>query len=608
VTPGLQFIKGVWQCCVYSKHATAIWFCLFEGNRETQKIPLVKSGDYFCGTIAGLKLGDIYGLRADGPWQPELGHLFDASKLLVDPLARLLNHPFAYHPELGQRGVDTAQFVPKAVVSDELPDLPLRKTTTPHNIYEVGVKSFSQLNPKISLKNRGALAALAEPEAISHLKTLGIDTVELMPLHAWIDERHLHVLGLSNAWGYNAVQFMALDPRLCPHGWADLKHVVNVLHQNNIQVVLDVVFNHTGESDVFGPTLSFRGLDNLSYYAQSNGQLHNDAGCGNSLSLNASAVADMVLHSMRQLVLKTGLDGYRFDLATALGRLPTGFAPHAPLLQAISNDPILSTRILIAEPWDVGPGGYQLGQFPKQWLEWSDKYRDDVRRFWRGDDWSANSLATRICGSADVFGGRAPSASVNFIAAHDGFTLRDLTLFSSKQNYANGEDNRDGNSSEITWLGGNTRALLATLFLSRGTPMITAGDEFGRSQNGNNNAYAQDNSISWLNWEKCDLELLQFVKTLIALRKNLSEWFADEFVSGDASSWFGLNGEALNWHQPHTKFVVFVQTNVKAQLAIAFNNQATECALGLAGKWKRLFTSGNGENCPQYSVSVFLET
>lgn len=605
--PGLKLVSGGAEFFLFSRHGTAAWFCLFEGDRETKRIALIKSGDHFCGFIKDLKIGDTYGLRVDGPWQPDAGHLFDVHKLLVDPMATKIDRPFEYVAALGQRGVETSHLVPKGIVEEEKADVPLHKVRRPLFIYELNVKAFTKLYDKVHPAKRGTILALTEPAIISHLAALGVDTVELMPIHAWIDERHLHALGLHNAWGYNSVQFMALDPKLAPGGWADLRLTIETLHAHNIQVVLDVVYNHSGESDVFGPTLSFRGLDNLSYYAQSNGKLHNDAGCGNALDLNNPPVMDMVLQSLRQLVLKTGLDGFRFDLATSLGHKATGFDPEAPLLNAIMADAVLGDRILIAEPWDVGLGGYQLGQFPASWLEWSDRYRDDVRRFWRGDDWSANNLATRICGSSDVFGDRKPSASVNFIAAHDGFTLRDLTQFSAKQNFANGEENRDGNSSEVIWRGGDVRALLATLFLSRGTQMLTAGDEFGRSQDGNNNAYAQDNETTWLNWAKRDKGLIHFVQTLVKLRANLAEWFADEFVTGKTATWFGVTGAALDWQIPQNRFVVFVQKRGKKQLAIAFNASAEAMKFKIAGDWKRLFCSAAGDDCPKYSVSVFLK-
>ena len=473
-------MKGGAEVALFSRNGTAAWMCTFAGEVE-KRTELKKSGDVFFGFVRGMKAGDMYGFRLSGPWTPENNHRFDQNKLLVDPYATRISCAFKYAAPLSELGVNTAALVPKCIAEVELPDVPLRKIKPPRLIYELGVKSFTKLHPEIPMEQRGTVAALAHPAIIAHFRKIGVDTLELMPIHCWIDERHLQDLGLTNAWGYNSVQFMALDPRVAPGGWAELRDTVSVLHQNGIQVIMDVVYNHSGESDQLGPTISFRGLDGATYYAHTDGKLHNDAGCGNTLDLNNPPVTEMVLDSLRHAVLKCGVDGFRFDLATVLGRTEDGFQAGAPLVKRITDDAVLGSRILIAEPWDVGPGGYRLGNFPPQWLEWNDQYRDTVRRFWRGDLWSANQMATRLCGSSDIFVGRKPSNSVNFIAAHDGFTLRDLTLYAAKLNCANGESNRDGNSAEITWPSGNVEALLATLFLSRGTMMMTAGDEFGRT-------------------------------------------------------------------------------------------------------------------------------
>jgi len=566
-------------------------------------------GETFTGFVPGVKSGTQYGFRVQGPWAPEEGLLFDDSKLLIDPYATQIASAYNYNPALSQRHVDTASLVPKCVVEELLPDLPLRPVTKPKLIYELGVRSFTKLHPGVPEAKRGTVAALGEPIIIEHLKKIGVDTVELMPLHAWIDERHLAPLGLSNAWGYNPVQYFAPDPRLCPGGWAELKEAVAKLHAAGIQVILDVVYNHSGESDVFGPTISFRGLDNATYYAQTKGVLHNDTGCGNMLACNHPHVMQMIIDSLRFLVLKCGLDGYRFDLATVLGRMSDGFHADAPLIKAITHDDVLGSRILIAEPWDVGPGGYQVGHFPKGWSEWNDQYRDGTRRFWRGDDWSANQMATRLCGSSDLFATRAPSASINFIAAHDGFTLRDLTRFAVKQNEANGEGNRDGNASEVTWMDGNVEALLATLFMSRGTMMITAGDEFGRTQNGNNNAYCQDNAITWLNWLKADQNLIAFTSNLSVLRAKLQDFLQDDFVKPEEGTWFGADGKAFNWNQPQNRFLGLVISRGGKRIAIVLNaGDAVKFASPTQKKWKRIFCSGDGAECAARAVSVFEET
>ena len=573
-------------------------------------MPLTRTGDVFSGFVKGIKAGDTYGFRVAGPWAPTEGHRFDESKLLIDPYASQLSAPFAYTPELSTRGTDTAKVLPKCVVQPELPDVPLREITKPRFIYELGVKSFTKLHPEIPVAQRGTVAALAHPAIIAHLKKIGADTVELMPIHAWIDERHLGPLGLTNAWGYNDVQFFALDPRLVPGGWVELRNTIAALHQNGIQLIMDVVFNHSGEGDQFGPTLSFRGLDNATYYAMSAGELHNDAGTGNTLALNNPPVTEMVLDALRHAVLKAGVDGFRFDLATVLGREEDGgFHADAPLIKAITQDPVLGSRILIAEPWDVGPGGYRLGNFPSQWLEWNDQYRDGVRRFWRGDFWSANQLATRLCGSSDVFAGRKPSSSVNFVAAHDGFTMLDLTRFASKMNVVNGEANRDGNSDEVTWPSGDVPAMLATLFFSRGTMMLTAGDEFGRSQDGNNNAYCQDNAITWLDWPKADADLINFVSRINDVRAKYESFFEDQFVGAKDAFWFDAQGKPLEWQRKENRFLGLLLKRNKQGLAIMLNSDEQEAAPQLPATkkqiWEKIFASAEGANCPPQALAIY---
>ncbi|MEO6607324.1 MAG: glycogen debranching protein GlgX, partial [Aestuariivirga sp.] len=545
MTPGLRLVDGGAEVSVFSKDGERVCVCLFDGKgeQEVSRHFLTPGSDgWHSGFVPGVVNGSLYGIRVSGAWDPVQGILFDESKLLVDPYTRRFDRGFEYHDQLSIFGIDTARWVPKCVAEIETPDVIRPAYRRPQFIYEIQVKSFSKLHPDVSPKKRGTVAALAEPAVLKHLKSLGVDTLELMPIQTWIDERHLVKLGLRNGWGYNTVNLFAPDPRLAPGGLGEIRDTIAALHNHDFRVVLDVVFNHSGESDELGPTVCYRGLDNRTYYAMTNGVLHNDAGCGNSLDLANPVVIDMVLASMRHWVLKAGVDGFRFDLATAMGRTASGFSKVAPLLVAIQNDPLLSQIILIAEPWDVGPGGYQLGNFPSGWHEWNDKYRDDVRRFWRGDSFTANALATRLTGSSDVFAGRLPSASVNFLVAHDGFTLHDLVHYRERNNFANGEDNRDGNASEITWPGGNVQAMLACLFLSRGTPMLTAGDEFGRSQNGNNNAYAQDNALTWLNWKDRDTALEAYVRSLFDLRTHLQAFFDDSFLMGDEAFWFGEDG------------------------------------------------------------------
>lgn len=598
---------------VVSRHATRIFVSVFDGDGETARVALPQRlGDVHYGVVPGLVAGTHYGLRAEGPWVPERGLRFDAEKLLLDPYATRLTGPFRHVPELMQRGTETSSLVPKAIAGHVAADAQALPPQRPQFIYEVPVKGFTMRHPDVPPEKRGTVAALGEPVVIAHLKRLGVDTVELMPLAAWIDERHLPALGLANGWGYNPVSFMAPDPRLAPGGLPEIRAAVDALHAAGIRVVLDVVLNHTGESDAHGTTLSLRGLDEAFYYRRAGDVLVNDTGCGNTLALDEPAVLQLAMDSLRSWAMRTGLDGFRFDLAAVMGRTSSGFSPHAPLLSAIEQDPLLSRLTMIAEPWDVGPGGYQLGHFPARWQEWNDRYRDEVRRFWRGDKGMAGGFATRIAGSSDIFGGRhrPPSSGINFIAAHDGFTLADAVTHSHKNNAANGEDNRDGNAHEPSWPGGDARALLATLFLSRGTPMLTAGDEFGRTQHGNNNAYAQDNETTWLDWARADQRLIGFTAALVQLRRTLSPFLADQFLTAETAQWFGADGGAMEWQDADASVLGLLLTSGRKRLALVFNRgeaRAPVLPQHKGRRWTRLFCSAEGDALPGRSVSVFAE-
>ncbi|HWU03541.1 MAG TPA: glycogen debranching enzyme, partial [Novosphingobium sp.] len=468
---------------------------------------------------------------------PPEGAWFDPAKLLVDPYALMLDRRFAYDPCLGQFGADTSAIMPRALVPPPLPEVaPLPPLFSPGGlIYEVNVRGFTLLHPDVPEAQRGTVAALAHPAVIAHLKKLHVDAIELMPIVAWIDERHLPPLGLGNFWGYNPVAMMALDPGLCPGGVAELRETVAALHEAGIAVLLDIVLNHSGESDMHGPVLSLRGLDNAAYAHDAHGRLINDTGCGNTLDFGAEPVRDLAVETLRHFVRHCGVDGFRFDLAPVLARGGAwggGFDAAAPIFAQIAADPWLADRVMIAEPWDIGPGGYQLGRFPQGWLEWNDAFRDDVRRFWKGET-GIGHLATRLAGSADIFG-EQQCRSVNFLAAHDGFTLADMVAYAQRHNWANGEDNRDGHGENHSWNNGvegasddpqvlarrsaDLRALLGTLFASTGTIMLTAGDEFGRSQQGNNNAYCQDSPIGWVDWATRDLALEAYVADLAGRR------------------------------------------------------------------------------------------
>lgn len=551
LTLGAHPVPGGTRFAVRST-AEQVELCLFDGADE-RRIAMTRDGDVWSATVPGT--GQLYGYRAHGSHDPTNNHWFDPAKLLVDPYALELDRPFVQSPRLGLHGEDTADIVPRARVVAPLICSPPPPLFRPGRlIYELNVRAFTMRHPAIPPEQRGTLVALAHPAIIAHLRKLRVGAVELMPITAAIDERHLPPLGLRNAWGYNPVVPMALCPERVPGGVAELVATVAALREAGIGVILDLVFNHMGESDVQGGTLSFRGLDPNVYARTPDGTLINDAGTGNTLDASRPSVRAMILDSLRHFA-RAGVDGFRFDLAPVLARGP-GFDAHAPIFAEIAADPILSTRIMIAEPWDIGPGGYQLGQFPDHWLEWNDKYRDQVRRFWRGDG-RAGDLATRIAGSADVFVGSS-SRSVNFVAAHDGFTLADLTAYAERHNHANGEDNRDGHGDEVSWNHGaegptddpairdarkaSVRAMLSTLFLSRGTPMLTAGDEFGRSQRGNNNGYAQDNETTWLDWETRDEALEDFVARLSRFRRDTPVGWTDWL---DKAEWRNPSGAPM---------------------------------------------------------------
>lgn len=638
--PGVKLAEDGASFAVFSRFASRIDVCLFDENdRETRCVALPeRQGDVFSGFLPGIGAGQRYGLRADGPFASEQGHRFDPSKLLVDPYARRLDRPFVYRQELMIRGVETAPFVPKAIIEGPGAAARLGKPKRPRIIYEIAVKAFTMRHPEVPEALRGRVAALAHPAVLAHLTSLGIDTVELMPLAAWIDERHLPALGLHNGWGYNPVSFMAPDPRVAPGGFAEIRDTVRILHEAGLQVVLDVVYNHTGESDAEGTTLSLRGLDQASYYRHDGGfRLINDTGCGNTLAAEGDPGLRLVLDAMRCWASETGIDGFRFDLAPILGRGPSGFSAEAPFFAAVDRDPLLKDLLFIAEPWDVGPGGYQLGRFPDRWLEWNDRYRDDLRRFWRGDGGMVGTLATRLAGSSDIFD---VPRGVNFIAAHDGFTLRDLVSHAGKHNEANGENNRDGTDNNFSWNNGSEgdtqdeavlarrardqRALLASLFMSRGTVMLTAGDEFGRSQAGNNNAYAQDNELTWLDWENADRELLGHVQALIKLRRAQGALTGDRFLTGAASDatrlsdvvWLNPQGEAMrqeDWNDPERRLLgaAFYDYATSERFCVWFNAGWSPVTIALpqtrdGGSWRPTL-GAEGLEVPARGVAIFVE-
>ena len=594
---------------VVSEAAERIELCLFDpsGRQERRRVTLPGRTDgVFHGYLKGFEVGDLYGLRAHGPWDPRRGQRFNPHRLLLDPYARKLRGPFTWagghlvDPEapFAFDPRDTAPWMPKGVVTHPpTPALPLGapRTAWPDTVvYELHVKGMTQLHPELPPAQRGTYGGLAHPRVLDHLVKLGVTTVELMPVTAFLDEGRLVRSGLRNYWGYNPFAFFVPEGRyaqVAEDAAAEFRAMATALHAAGLEIVLDVVFNHTAETDENGPTLSFRGLDNALYYRlrrDDPGHYVNDTGCGNTLNTAHPRVAQLVTDSLRYWAA-LGADGFRFDLAPVLGRQGGGeFSADAPLLQAIRQDPVLGRLKLIAEPWDVGPDGYRLGGFPPPFAEWNDRYRDSVRRFWRGDEALAPELAKRLLGSAELFegSGRAPFASVNFVAAHDGFTLTDSVSFTRRHNEANGEGNRDGHTHEVSTDHGveglsddpvilarrqrHLRLLLATLFLSQGTPMLLMGDENGRSQNGNNNAYCQDNPTSWYHWTPAKgYALSPFIAELAALRRRHPILRGDRFLHGrftDAQGvpdalWLDLDGcpmPAKRWADPQLRAFLLV--------------------------------------------------
>jgi isoamylase len=551
--------KGV-HFALYSSCAEAVELCLFDANaQETQRyfLPGCEDG-LWNGYLPGCAPGQHYGYRVHGPWAPAQGSRCNPAKLLIDPYARQLDGAFSWSPavfdyvpqsddgEWRISELDSASCIPKSVVTgpSTLHMSPAPGIAWPDVvIYEANVRGFTMCHADIPKRDRGRFRGMKNARVLDYLKALGITSIELMPVHAFIDEAFLKERGLRNYWGYNSINFFTPEAR---YGGADaageFREMVNAIHDAGMEVILDVVYNHTGEGGRHGPSLSFRGIDNHAYYRTEPGDAGsyiNDTGCGNTLNVDHPRVQALVIDSLRYWRKDMGVDGFRFDLAPVLGRFPHGFDEHHPMLQKIRKEADLAGARLIAEPWDPGPGGYQLGRFSRRFAEWNDRYRDTVRRFWRGEPGQLSSVARRLHGSADVFesSGRGAAASINFITSHDGFTLNDLVSYEQRHNQANGEDNRDGHSHNYSRNHGvegdtsdpNIAAvrrrqrlnLLATLLFSQGTPMLLAGDEFGNSQQGNNNAYAQDNECGWLDWSglETDPQFHHQVTQMLALRR-----------------------------------------------------------------------------------------
>ncbi len=647
---------------VYSAHAQRVEVCLFDpsGTHETARIPLpTHSHGVWHGFVPGLGAGQLYGLRAYGPYNPRVGQRFNPAKLLLDPFARdaqgdastlSLQCDYEGTPRTDANVLDAvadphdnAAHIPKARVLDWAqewqagaamapgPRVPMARTV----LYEAHVKGLTQRHPEVSPALRGSYAGLVSAPMLAHYQHMGITTLCLLPVHWHITEAHLLKKGLRNYWGYNTLGFFIPHPGYASgrfdNARDEFRHMVDQLHRSGLEVVLDVVFNHSAESDTFGPSLSWRGLDNASWYAlDAQGQYINHSGCGNSFNLAHPCAIQMVMDSLRWWVQAYGVDGFRFDLATALGRDPVlqqGFHPLSALLCAIGQDPVLAAVKLIAEPWDIGPHGYQLGNFPSAWSEWNDRYRDTIRAYWLGFACTRGDFARRLTGSSDLFQrpNRSPLASINLVTAHDGMTLADLTRYQHKHNEANGEDNRDGHNHNLSANAGVEgptqnpaileqrgkwqRALLTTLFVSQGVPQLLAGDEFGNSQQGNNNAYCQDNTIGTLDWPDADGPLMDYAARLVQLRQQHAALRHHNWFTGHGDiAWYSPQGQPLTadaWNDPHERsFACQINQDDSAQeqparwlLVFHPAHAATTFALP-PGRWLQILDSANALALP----------
>jgi glycogen operon protein len=619
---------------LFSAHAERVDLCLFDpsGAKELARYRLPeKTLDVWHGYLPEVAPGCCYGYRVYGPYDPQAGHRFNHHKLLVDPYARQLEGQFVWNDahfaymrddpaeDYSFDSTDNASWMPKSVVTERADtielsqcaawQLPMERTV----VYEAHVRGFTMLHPDVPESLRGSFAGMSQPQIIGYLKALGITSIELLPVQSHVDEHFLQARGLHNYWGYNTLNFFAPHSGyLSGSAAAEFRQMVDRFHDAGLEVIIDVVYNHTGEGDHLGPTLSYRGIDNASYYRLQPADKRfyiNDTGCGNVLNINHPRVLQLVMDSLRYWAGEMKVDGFRFDLAPILGRTPDGFSRDNNFLQAVSQDPLLSTVKLIAEPWDIGPGGYQLGEFPPAWSEWNDRYRDTVRRFWRGDAGVMPEFARRLHGSSDIFekSGRRPGASINFITSHDGFTLNDLVSYHQRHNLDNGENNNDGhheNFSDNLGVEGPTASpeinalrlrqhknFLVTLMVSQGTPMLLGGDELGRTQGGNNNAYCQDNEINWIDWtllENKSAGLLVFTRKLLSLRRDYSVFQLPRHVHATDNpdmpeiSWVnsaGGNMQDEQWHDHQNHLLGYFLSSTQStpsgksgKLLVIFNN------------------------------------
>ncbi len=628
--PGAHFDGKGTNFALFSENAEAVELCLFDADdTETRlRLPDMEGGMWY-GYLPGIRPGQRYGYRVHGPYDPENGHRFNPNKLLIDPYARQLDGTVTWHDSLFGYDVstgddttfdhrDSAAYVPKCYVTDPAYDWDAdRALYTPWRdtvIYEAHVRGLTMQHPDVPEDSRGTFAGLASRPVIDHLQRIGATAIELLPVHAYLQDSHLIEKGLKNYWGYNTLNFFAPERRYLRSGeWGEIKDAIARFHQEGIEVILDVVYNHTAEGSELGPTLSFRGIDNASYYLHGDDMRHcyDTTGTGNTLNVAHPMVLRMVLDSLRHWVQEMHVDGFRFDLASTLGREATGFEREGSFFAAIRQDPVLASVKLIAEPWDIGDGGYQVGGFPWPFREWNDKFRDDTRAFWARRGGMKGRLAERLCGSPVQFdhSNRPATSSVNFIAAHDGFTLWDVVSYNEKHNAANGEDNRDGHDNNISDNMGvegptedakvlaarlrRARAMLSTLMLSRGVPMLLAGDELGNSQGGNNNAYCQDNEIGWTDWDTGRTDLLDTVSELGALRRRIPILRERNFDTETVVTWRGPSGEELSaeeWEDDDAPVVMDVRAAQDRVLIVVNGGDDAEVTLP-KGSWAVAFAS-----------------
>lgn len=652
---------------VFSANAEKVELCLFDktGTIETARYAITESDNNIWHVyLPGIKPEQVYGYRVYGPYKPELGHRFNPNKLLFDPYGKKLVGKLIWHKaifgydidspdkDLSFSTLDSAPYVPKSVVvedtfdwgDDKRPAHAFEDTV----IYEAHLRGYTKLHPKIADAKRGTFYGMGSKTVTGYLKWLGITAVELLPTHAFFGNRHKKGFVKDNYWGYESFSYFAPEQSyLATNNLNEIKQTVKNLHKQNIEVFLDVVYNHTGEGNQLGPTLCYRGFDNAGYYTlnpENKRYYYDSTGCGASFNLQNPYVLNLVMDSLRYWVEEMHIDGFRFDLATSLSRYKTEFTRYSGFLYAVNQDPVLRNVKLIAEAWDVGYGGYQVGAFPPSWAEWNDKYRDVVRRFWKGDNYQTAELASRIAGSSDVFNynNRDIWASINFITAHDGFCLRDLVSYNQKHNLANGENNRDGTDSNWSWnsgaegesknpLIGNNRfsrakAMLSTLLLSFGTPMLFAGDELANTQMGNNNPYCQDNVLTWINWEGIDAEtreLARFARRLIKLRRSLGIFSRRKFLTGKPIdktgvkdiTWYTEDGKEFqndNWHDGSRKTLSYAVYNGSKYVFVIMNANYNEIYWKLPNidkscTWKLLLdSSGNFDKVAKLNSNGYV--